>query len=498
MTLTPLPSALSRDEFVAAYGAVYESSPWVAEAVWGAREALNDPQAMHVAMRAAVEGAGEDRQLALIRAHPELAHRAQGALGAHSAREQKSAGLDASTPEEAEALVSLNDAYSRKFGFPFIIAVAGLDRAAILAAFRRRIGNDQAAEFRTALDQIHRIARLRLDAMTAKPPAFAALTNLAQPRLGAEVVYATDDFFADKSRLIAPAEPVFIPGKYDENGKWMDGWESRRRRTAGHDYCIVRLGRPGAIEGFEIDTRHFTGNFPPAASIEACNSANRIPEDNALWTEIAPRIALEGDSKRLVAAQNSGVFTHVRLHIYPDGGVARLRVFGRVAANPSPAATIDLAALEWGARAVGANDEHFGRVENMLAPGRGADMGDGWETRRRRTPGYDFAIIELCCAGTIERVVVDTVHFKGNYPDRCSIQASADGGDGAAIMVASEAWPVILPPQKLEADREHLFTAEIVPHGPVRLVRLNIFPDGGVSRLRLFGRPAAGQQADAK
>ncbi|MEX0644367.1 MAG: allantoicase [Parvularculaceae bacterium] len=320
---------------------------------------------------------------------------------------------------------------------------------------------------------------------------FTKLTDLAQPRLGAAVTYSTDDFFADKSRLISPAEPVFIPDKYDDHGKWMDGWESRRRRGQGHDFCIVKLGRPGSIEGVEIDTRYFTGNYPPAASIDACSAKEEIPGERARWTSLVPRADLKGDDRRLIAVDNENVFTHVRLNIFPDGGVARLRVFGRVHVDWSLVGendVIDLAAMEWGGRGVAANDEHYGNVRNMIAPGRGVNMGDGWETRRRRTPGHDWAIIELAHPGVIERIVVDTAHFKGNYPDCCSIQASSAAANDKTLIAQAEKWPLILPEQKLEADREHIFGAEIKPHGPVQFVRLNIMPDGGVSRLRLFGR----------
>lgn len=323
---------------------------------------------------------------------------------------------------------------------------------------------------------------------------FAGLIDLAQPRLGSAVVYATDDFFADKARLIDPAEPVFIPGKYDDNGKWMDGWESRRKRTPGHDWAIIRLGAPGEIAGFEIDTRHFTGNYPPKASIEACVSDAVIPSDDANWTTLAPVIDLNGNDRRVVKAQAGGVWTHVRLSIFPDGGVARLRVYGSIHKDWSrvpPDAVLDLLAMENGGRGLIANDEHFGRVENLTAPGRGRDMGDGWETRRRREPGHDWAILELGHAGTIEEITVDTAHFKGNYPDRCAIQASA-GATGSPEEIArqAETWPLLLPETKLQPDQVHVFTREILPHGPARFVRLNIYPDGGVSRLRLKGRPA--------
>jgi allantoicase len=318
--------------------------------------------------------------------------------------------------------------------------------------------------------------------------------NLAQPRLGAEVVHATDDFFADKARLIDPAEPVFIPGKYDENGKWMDGWESRRKRVPGHDWCVVRLGVPGLVAGFEIDTRHFTGNYPPGAEIEVCRSVGAMPNDEAGWTKVTPRLALNGDDRVYVPVAHDEPITHVRLNIFPDGGVARLRVWGRVAKDWSkvdPDTSLDLLAMEHGGRGIIANDEHYGCIENLTAPGRGVNMGDGWETRRRREPGHDWAVLELGTTGRIEQVIVDTAHFKGNYPDRCFLQATADArGSPEEIAAASEGWPLLLPEAKLSADSLHSFRDELTDIGPVRFVRLNILPDGGVSRLRMFGRVA--------
>ena len=318
--------------------------------------------------------------------------------------------------------------------------------------------------------------------------------DLAQPRLGSAVVFATDDFFADKSRLISPAAPVFIPGKYDDNGKWMDGWESRRKRTPGHDWCVVKLGVPGVVAGLEIDTSHFTGNYPPGALVEACVSELEVPGEDAGWTAVTPKLDLKGDDRIYVPVDRAEPATHLRLHIYPDGGVARLRVWGRVVVDwaKTPAeAVVDLLATASGGRGVIANDEHFGRVGNLTAPGRGVDMGDGWETRRRREPGHDWAILELGATGVIEAIEVDTAHFKGNYPDRCSIQASAvASGSPAEIAAQAEHWPVLLPQVQLQADHVHAFRDEIAALGPVRFVRLNIFPDGGVSRLRVLGRVA--------
>ena len=329
------------------------------------------------------------------------------------------------------------------------------------------------------------------------PPVFDDLrhryVDLAQPRLGSEVVYATDDFFADKSRLIDPAPPVWREGVYDDNGKWMDGWESRRKRVPGHDWCVLRLGVPGEVAGFEIDTAFFTGNYPPGAMIEVCRSAKAIPGDEA-WTAVTPRLELTGDNRIYVAIEHAQPVTHVRLHIYPDGGVARLRVWGRVLpdwAKVGAEAAIDLLATANGGRGVIANNEHYGAVANLTAPGRGVNMGDGWETRRRREPGHDWAVLELGTFGRVQAVTVDTAHFKGNYPDRCSIQASPRAhGSPEEIAVQAETWPVLLPEVRLSADTVHEFRDELLSLGPVKFVRLNIFPDGGVSRLRVTGTVA--------
>ncbi len=316
--------------------------------------------------------------------------------------------------------------------------------------------------------------------------------NLAQPRLGAEVTYATDDFFADKARLIDPTEPQFIPDKYDENGKWMDGWESRRKRTEGHDWCVIRLGVPGLVAGFEIDTSHFTGNYPPGAEILVCRSGEAVPDDEAGWVKVTERLALKGDDRAYVAIEHDEPVTHVRLNIFPDGGVARLRVWGRVAKDWSIVDAderLDLLAMENGGRGIIANDEHYGAIENLTAPGRGVNMGDGWETRRRRETGHDWAVLELGAPGLIDEVVIDTAFFKGNYPDRCFLQAAADAaGSPEEIAAASESWPLLLPEVKLDADKVHVFREGLADLGAIRFVRLNIIPDGGVSRLRLIGR----------
>ncbi len=322
---------------------------------------------------------------------------------------------------------------------------------------------------------------------------FGHWIDRAQPRLGSAVVFCTDEFFAPAERMIAPEAPVFIPDKYDDHGKWMDGWESRRRREPGHDWCIVRLGVPGIIRGLNIDTRHFIGNFPPFASIEACVCDADLPDDNADWVEIVPRLALKANLQHFVPVENDTQFTHIRLHIYPDGGVARLRVYGEIRPDWSTFSRdepVDVLALNHGGRALACNDEHFGSMFNLNAPGRGINMGDGWETRRRRDDGSDWCVLALGHAATVDEVLVDTAHFKGNYPDRVMLQAAGlapDMRDDEAV-AASENWPVLMPERKVGPDAEHRFRKSVHDIGPVTHVRLNIYPDGGVSRLRILGR----------
>jgi allantoicase len=333
--------------------------------------------------------------------------------------------------------------------------------------------------------------------MTTEPtalPAFARNSvNLADSRLGAKAIFASDEFFAAKERMLDPAPAVFIPGKYDENGKWMDGWESRRKRGEGHDHCIIRLGRPGIIAGVDFDTSHFTGNYPPAASLDACRCAGE-PTAKAGWTTLVPAHDLKGNSHHFAAVADDRVWSHVRLNIYPDGGMARLRVYGRVHRDWSDEerqGSIDLVALGNGGRAIACSDQHFGTPWNLLAPGRGVNMGDGWETRRRREPGNDWAILALGHRGVISGIEIDTAHYKGNYPDRCAILAAdVTGGTDESLVTQSMFWRTLLPEQKLEMDRQHHIETGLADLGPVTHVRLNIIPDGGISRLRLFGRLA--------
>ncbi|TLD72152.1 allantoicase [Phragmitibacter flavus] len=316
-------------------------------------------------------------------------------------------------------------------------------------------------------------------------------TNLADPRLGAIALLASDEFFAPKERMLSPEAPIFIPGKYDTHGKWMDGWETRRKRTTGHDWCIIKLARPGTIEGVDFDTSHFTGNFPPAASLEACYQADTDPDDTTEWIEIIPSTTLAGNSHHYLSASSIRAFTHVRVNLYPDGGLARLRVYGQPRADwhDAPKGTlVNLSAIENGAYIVAANNQHFGLASTLLMPGRGQNMGDGWETRRRREPGHDWCIISLATPGTIHKIEVDTIHFKGNYPDRCTLQgAHVTAGTDTSLITQSMFWPTLLPKSKLQMDHLHTFEETLIDLGKITHVRFNIIPDGGVSRLRLWG-----------
>lgn len=316
--------------------------------------------------------------------------------------------------------------------------------------------------------------------------------NLAHPRLGAKTLFVTDDFFAAADRMLQAEPAVFIPGKFDENGKWMDGWESRRKRVEGYDWCVMRLGRPGVIRGVDIDTSHFKGNHPPAASIDACYRLEGDPDENSRWVEILPSVSLGPDSHHLHDIASEHTWSHLRLNIYPDGGVARFRVYGEPQCDwdsRDPDELIDLVALENGGRAIACSNQGFGSsILNLNMPGRGINMGDGWETARRRVPGNEWAILALGHPGVIKAIELDTAHYKGNYPDRASVQAGyMRGGTDDSLVTQSIFWRELLPEQKLEMDAIHRFEDEVNDLGPITHVRVNIIPDGGLSRVRLYG-----------
>jgi allantoicase len=331
--------------------------------------------------------------------------------------------------------------------------------------------------------------------MTMDTSAFTEAVDLAAERLGGRVLAANDEFFAPKENLLEASRPIFVEDRYTDRGKWMDGWETRRRRTPGHDWCVIRLGLPGVVRGVVIDTSHFRGNYPESASLEAAAIEGDPGADGSLpaagrWIEILPRSALRGDAQNLFEITSPYRFTHVRLNIFPDGGVARLRVHGDVVAQPArldpSRGDIDLAALENGARVVDCSDRFFGSAHHLILPGPATHMGDGWETRRRRGPGHDWVILELAASGEIRRAEVDTSHFKGNAPGSASLEVCRAPGT-TPESVREAAWSEILAQTPLEPNAVHRFDRELRPAQGITHVRFNIYPDGGVARLRLFG-----------
>jgi allantoicase len=330
--------------------------------------------------------------------------------------------------------------------------------------------------------------------METLQPKFTKLINLASERLGAVTLSCSDDFFAGMENLVKPGRGIFIADKYTDRGKWMDGWESRRKRVPGHDWCIIRLGTSGKIFGVDIDTNHFLGNHPPHASIDACYlPGSNVDTDNATWKEILPKSALKPGSQNFYEIKDRNIYTHLRLNIYPDGGVARLKVYGEVFKDWNLVGAdelVDLAAAVNGARSILCNDMFFSHMDNLIMPGRGINMGDGWETKRNRTPNNrDWVIVRLAHKGVIEKALIDTCHFKGNYPDSCLLEGcNIPLADENKLHTTAIHWTTILPQVKLNADKEHYFENEILTKEPFTHVRLSIFPDGGISRMKLWGR----------
>ncbi len=304
---------------------------------------------------------------------------------------------------------------------------------------------------------------------------FTQLPDLASRALAGSVVTANDELFAERENLIKPGPAAHDPAAFGPKGKLYDGWETRRRREPGHDFAIVRLGVPGVVKGVVVDTSWFTGNYPPQASVEGASvEGYPSPDDleQAEWTTLLPRSDLKGDSENRFEVSEEGRVTHVRLSIYPDGGVARLRVHGEP--RPDPAlmtGTVDLAALEYGGRVIDCSDRFYSSPNNLLLPGRAGHMGEGWENARRRDDGNDHVTVQLAGAGRVRRVELDTSYFVGNAPG----WASLTGDDGV----------VLVPKTRLQPDTRHFFVVE--EQTPVSQVRLDVYPDGGLARLRVWG-----------
>ncbi|CAG8624603.1 11630_t:CDS:2 [Funneliformis caledonium] len=312
----------------------------------------------------------------------------------------------------------------------------------------------------------------RLDIIKGVEQLDKKFVDLASSNLGGKIIECSDEFFAEASNLLKPHKPVRKPGKYTERGSWMDGWESKRHNPF-HDWVVIKLGFEGHITGFDIDTSYFEGNQAPMADVEACFSPNHDYDNNTNIQKTTMK------------------FTHVRLNIYPDGGVARFRVYGIVSARwPKDHSTpVDLAYAGNEGRIISYSDQHYGKSDNILLPGRGKDMSDGWETRRSRQPNHnDWIIIKLGCPGYLEKAEVDTAFFKGNYPDRVLLEGCFCNNDVLLEDGGSNVdWDIILEKSKLGPHKQHYFDLK-KKYKKFSHVKMTIFPDGGVKRLRIIGR----------
>ena len=333
---------------------------------------------------------------------------------------------------------------------------------------------------------------------------FADSIDLASECLGSKALVASDEFFAEKENLLKSGQAVFIADKYTDRGKWMDGWESRRKRVPGNDWCIVRLGIPGTVAGFDIDTNHFKGNHPPQASVEGINIHETPCDESDLasvqWSPILNISNLKPDSQNIFTMNNHRTWTHLRLSIFPDGGVARFRAYGKVTPNwsnhPDDQALknllhpheVDLVAARNGGLAIDCSNMFFSPMNNLILPNRATNMGGGWETRRKREPGNDWIVLKLGAPGTISFAEIDTNHFKGNFPDSFSLEGSyRPEGSKPEFRDTNLQWIPLINKTKLKGHEQRWFRSEIASHPPITHVRLNIFPDGGISRIRLYG-----------
>ncbi|MEN8655982.1 allantoicase [Streptomyces sp. 21So2-11] len=338
------------------------------------------------------------------------------------------------------------------------------------------------------------------DYRTADFP-FTHLTDLADRRLGAGVIAANDEFFAERENMLRSGPAHFDPEHFGHKGKIMDGWETRRRRGVSavqphptdedHDWALVRLGAPGVIRGIVVDTAHFRGNYPQAVSVEAASlagspSPGELADSDVKWTTLVARTALGGHAANGFAVDVEQRFTHLRVNQHPDGGIARLRVYGEVVPDPAWLAvlgTFDLAALENGGQVEDASDRFYSSPTNTVQPGRSHKMDDGWETRRRRDKGNDWIRYQLVEQSEIRAIEIDTAYLKGNSAGWAAI--SVRDGEPASGSAGSDGWTEILPRTRLQPDTNHRFVLDSA--STASEVRIDIFPDGGISRLRLFG-----------
>jgi allantoicase len=341
------------------------------------------------------------------------------------------------------------------------------------------------------------VATETLGRQPEKPPGphsggepLTAETDLASRWLGGGVVAASDESFGDKENLLRPEPAAFEPGRYGNRGEIVDGWETRRRREPGHDWALVRLGTPGIVSSIDVDTSYFTGNFPEFCRIEACGyegypSPAELDGPGNEWVEIVPRSPLRGDMHNTFPVSDPRRFTHVRLATFPDGGVARLRVLGRVVLDPRAfdGLTFDLASQEHGGMVVASSDGFYTSARMLNRPDRARTMGEGWETRRRRDAGHDFVVFQLAMPGHLRQFIVDTAHFKYNASAEIEVFGSHLE---PAPPAASPKWHSLLARTRLQPDTRHVFALPPQPE-PLAAVRVDAYPDGGLSRVRMIG-----------
>ena len=324
-----------------------------------------------------------------------------------------------------------------------------------------------------------------------KQKKFRNTVNLAEPKFGSKIIYKTDQFFGAASRILNSQKPIFKEGIYDHHGKWMDGWETRRKRETGHDYLIIKLGRPGKIFNVDVDTSFFSGNQPSQASLQACYSKNK-PSKNTNWKTILNKKKLGPNKNHNFKIKNHSTFNFIKLNIFPDGGIARLKLNGKVDLEKInlKGKNVNLSLISNGSTIVGCNNEHFGKAENVLSPGVGVNMGDGWETRRSRGKNFDWIIIKFGMPGIINKLEIDTHHFKGNYPETFTVQSAliSNKAKSKKIIKNSKKWKLLIGKTKLKPHKKHSFKSKTFKKNKVNYLRINIFPDGGISRIRAFGQ----------
>jgi allantoicase len=314
--------------------------------------------------------------------------------------------------------------------------------------------------------------------------------DLASRWLGGSVIAASDESFGEKENLLTPTAANFVPGRYNYRGEIVDGWETRRRREGGHDWALIRLGCPGVITSIDVDTHFFTGNFPEHCLIEACGiegypSEKELMSESIEWDQIVPRSALKGDTHNIFQVDDKRRFTHLRLSAFPDGGIARLRVRGQAMPDPRllDGLTIDLASQDHGGVLVASSDGFYSSASNLNRPDKARTMGEGWETRRRRDDGYDYAVFRLAFPGRVRSIEIDTAHFKYNASGAAALSGCSWK---VGVPVDAADWRLLLPKIALQPDTRHVFP-QAEPSQVISAVKFDVFPDGGISRLRVWG-----------